>query len=1309
MFKKSLVLSIAVVLTAVLFIFTGCQNPDAPNVYEGETNVDLGGMGPVDVTISNPDTIPELPGGFTYPDAAKVLTGDATDIALAFNGGILVADTSDATGGTVVGSSAPGTGYAYAQDGVDQVVWSGPGNRGLSATVELGSISVPPGKTLFIAAPLYIDGSVLSTTNQYFRGISVSDQGGYADAALSIQASGVGGAPVAPGGKPGKVVVLAGGSIIARNLAGTTSIVIGGELEIHRGALVDLGVPTPFTTTQGSKTVVYGDLRTGPAPATSSVNLLGTLVVKGGGTVDVSRTIGTTGAGNSSTITFGSTLDDITVESYGNLTLPGVTANDYVAEIFAGNLTVGQGVTIATGLETTTFTKKASFEGNLNATSGTVSIGSSGHLSIEPTGTITGTWNNFSSGIYDGTPPSLRAAIGATEPNAQTNNRITIAEPATDSKRFGITLDITPGADYSRAAAYSDLQYFASHEKIHLTLITSNIPAGNALPVGTDTVFDGDDAITTDDLVIVAGNNVRLDAVSVGDIIVKRYGSLDLNVAVTTASDITIEGDLTANAATFDTALKSLTIGDTTGIKTSVSLPAATLASVDYADTEITVNKNASLYLDVNEAVDPPGTITLEAGDANLPGGYLGFDTAISLAAASFDRLKNLYIKSGAVFSGWDNAGTPASIDDITFAALQKLTVDGRLDVPSTGLTFARLQSIEDSDGDVSGNGVADLRGWDVVGNSGTPADINNHAFDQLLAIKDLTVASLTNVPSSAGYDKTTVTPDKATTPPSGAILRVLGDIVLTNGTPLYDVASFTVERDLDLNVDGVSNITLAAGKDLIIKANATIYSQKKAALKADAQDIVLTSAIAPVLTSTAEGEITLSGSAGTSLTLIPGTSESTAVIKKLLVPGKLILEANSDFYAGTTNVGIKLTGVAAATGETSLAKGSIETTSLVKTGTETQSVAIIKLDADGTLSNGAASTFGVRTSGTPGPSDYPFVRIGSSIALVARAKIAGTAGTITFGAAPAVSIGVGTFTAVGAASIGVTNSDQSSAANDDTTITTIAGDFNVTGATPLALANGTGTTFGRLVISDTLSLLATGSQYDKVEIDNVTIDTITGGGAIFTGGVSPVIALNSKSTSSGTVVTKGSGSLSFGANASLKTGGDSITLPAYDATATTGGLTGSLALGSHSELTVIAGGNLLIGTGTTSGELDATSGNVKLVQGTSLIKLALDTGSVKGTLKVGTSTVIEGQAVSVTQASGNNQAPINAWGSLAAAGVTYTQNDIAIKGTFTNDGDITACSLLSVPANGVIQIAGIGSGTTPTYLNKDTTLVRHN
>ncbi|MDR3144825.1 MAG: hypothetical protein LBU21_00955, partial [Treponema sp.] len=246
MLKKSLLLSIAVLLTAVIFIFTGCEGPAGPagqNAENGDINF------PDSITVSVPsgggggttELPPSLPPGVTYPEkGAKILSGNAADISKAFNGGVFVANTPDS--GTLGGSNTGGE--TYAQDAVDAVVWTGVGDS-LGASYQ-GSIVVPPGKTLFIAAPLTIDSGSL------FQGITIADEAAYTQSAPynpSILQATKGGTSIEEGAPGGKVIILNGGSITGSGGGGP--LTIGGYLEIHRGGSISVGVAT-LSSTYGS-------------------------------------------------------------------------------------------------------------------------------------------------------------------------------------------------------------------------------------------------------------------------------------------------------------------------------------------------------------------------------------------------------------------------------------------------------------------------------------------------------------------------------------------------------------------------------------------------------------------------------------------------------------------------------------------------------------------------------------------------------------------------------------------------------------------------------------------------------------------------------------------------------------------------------------------------------------------------------------------------------------------------------------------------------------------------------------------------
>jgi hypothetical protein len=1133
MFKKSLVLSIAVVLTAVLFIFTGCQNPDAPVVNEGETNVTLPPNGSTEITIKNPDTVPALPEGFTYPSgAAKVLAGNATDIALAFNGGILVADTSDADGTKVTGTDVPGTGYAYSQDAVDEIIWTGPGTRSvntLGADVpNLGSIAVPPGKTLYIAAPLVIDAtpdSNLLTAAQWFSSITVSDQGGYPNAAASIQANTLGGAPVG-GNKAGKIVILAGGSIGERTGgAAGDSITIGGELEIHRGASINVSaLETPFTTTAGSRTVVYGSLVTGnPAVAAASVlNLLGTLVVKGGGTVDVS------GLGGGDSVAFGSVTDDVTVESYGTLTINGGVFN----ETFYGNLTVGPVASLVIGGGTTTFNKKATFDGELDARgAGNIVVGTSGHLAIEATGTIRGTWANFFVGAVAtnaGTPASLKAAFGAAAADVgSANNRVTIADPGTGAPVYlDLNLTLTPTATYPVNVAYPDLVWFAESTKLHLNSLTYGNPFGRFTPL-----------IDTDNgkLTIVAGNHVILGADGIGDVEVQSGGSVNFNVAINSAGIITLVGRgrpansrltlatspnvlVTPGNAIFDTALDGLTIGDGT-VATALNLNNATLAGAKTNPDEtatsgiiiadkhsvITVKKGSSL--EVGGVADPGGEIILEASADNTDGGQF---TITNAAGAVFNELYRLDIGAKAAFNG----GTG---NDITFQKLRLLTVNGELHVYSStnvlGLNdpigFQRIQRDFDSVNDVTGTGKAYLYDWDVS------LAREAHAYDQLRAIKYLVLNNIKGIGKISG---TGTTPDQAAVP-ADAVLVVRAAIVdedTDQGLIIPANRSLIIDRDVYLDKEafiiGVASvinnkITLSKGKGIYAGDNAALADREyKPVLIGSAltDTTVFTLPVAaPVLTNPAAG---VSPDAGKIVATVSGIVVDPGYT--LDIPGELTLTAVTlnagvgtglvDLKAGTIlkDVSISVAGTAAVTvppdQELTGRKGSVT--------------------VRGKLTVGGVSTIGANTAG---PINYQK----STLILAQGGVVSATTAANTLAIGPGVQIG-------GA----VAESTLTGGANTTNTITVVDATETkfeglFTGTGPQALL-GLGTT-AKLRIMNNSVIRQQQNGYEWAELKGGAGDsTVLMGANIFGDGNITISAVSGLLTDGNLTTGKGGGGL---------------------------------------------------------------------------------------------------------------------------------------------------------------------------------------
>jgi hypothetical protein len=882
MLKKSLVLSFAILLLAVSFVLTGCQDPAAPVVNEGD--ISFPPQGPTEVTIKNPDNIPELPSGFSYPDAAKVLTGDAADIALAFNGGIFVADTSDADGQSV---AAPGneSGYPYAQDGVDQVLWAGPGDRGATGSLNLGAIVVPPGKTLFIGVPLLINGN--SGLGQWFTSISVSDMGAVSDGpAASIQASGVGGAPVT-GSKaltPGKIVILDGGGITDDTAAG--KFTVGGELEIHRGGYINFtGADTPIRTTAGSKAVVYGSITGGAVDLTID----GTFDIKAGGKVE-------TGGGD---ISFAKA-----VVLDGELELQGDT-------VFDGPLTVSQGSTFTKGANAVEFNDKASFSSALAmGTTGNITIGDSGWLSIESAGSLSGSWALVSTS-NTGDLFKLRNSIGASEPTDD-NARVTIASAASGKKILTLA-DI-------RVVNYADLVWYAAQDSITVT---------NGVNYSSN-FYD-----ETATLEITNGNRVNLQTgvTRVGNVTLKADGYLTVVSALTSGKDVKLTGNTGAaigagvNLAftgnpTFATALGNLTIGDDT-TPTSITFVAGTLAGAG-PDSVITVAKNAVLTLGTTgtaRAVNPAGTIILNAGTADVPGGRL---SAIGTGGTSpiFGLVKEIKVNDYAVFSTVGSA--------VTFASLTKLPdMDGTLTADEATTLFADLNTKIGGKTDITGTGTASFAAWNI----GTA---QKRAFDQLLSIANLGVGSVTGLEKISGFGGVEDA-DYTATAASGKVLTV-NDAATGITVP---ATGLVIDRNLNL-ADSAKITTVGASAKITLNANKSISVEGDNVLggTTQAEALLTTPVAATVFTGTVDSGVPVLTSATGGLTLKAANT--------LLVPGRLVVGAGNLVAGGGTGT-LTLVGTQSPTLENGiLGSGAI-------TGTDDSKVTIT-VNEGGTLTLGTSA-----------------------------------------------------------------------------------------------------------------------------------------------------------------------------------------------------------------------------------------------------------------------------------------------------------------------------------------------------------------
>jgi hypothetical protein len=771
MLKKSLLLSVAVLLTAVLFVFTGCESPtDGRDGLQGEPGKDNPFPDEVGITVNIPPGSTELPKGITFPDGrASIVAGTADDIIRAFAGGIRVADTSDATGGSIVtGPAATGTQWVYEQDAVDYVIWNGPP----ATAAALGTLSVPPGKTLFINAPLTLDGNGATNT---FTGISISDPASYesvGDIPTSVLAS-LAGSPVAPGDSGGKLVILATARVIVDGSATIApTFTNGGILEIHRGAAVDLtgGTADPaLISTPGSKTEVYGSLTAG----TAALSLYGALNVRSGGSVNFTA---------ATTPVFG---EDVTVAA-GALNPAAIFVLPTAGATFEGNLTVGEGVPVSMTAGNVTFNKTATIDGTFNATAvGLVNIGSNGWLEITEKGTITGDWTDIRTGGAASTPATaknLRAAFGAEAPSTA-SSRVTIADP---NLADGLFMALTVTCD-----DYEDLVWFAESTKLHLVKI----------------LYESDTDDETQTLVIAKDNTVDLGSTfvtvdAIGNVTVQDGGTLILSDAVDTAGNIIVVGELEAATATFGTALTKLTIGD--GVtKTDVDLPAATFAAYS-PPAVIELKDGASLE------VGGTGTGDITFAGEIILGENSKFITATTNTGTNFANLTKLTIEEGALFDA------SSLTNYVVFTQLTQLKVHGTIYVPSNAIAFTNLNAdvgtMSGNTYDVYGDGRAIFPGFNIT-------SAVDHAFDQLLGIQDLTVGTLdATVPAATGFNATI----DAKASPSGAVLRTSGITVPAQG-------SFLVDRNLDLLNTGAIVLTNGTlGSSITIDAGITVYSGGK-------------------------------------------------------------------------------------------------------------------------------------------------------------------------------------------------------------------------------------------------------------------------------------------------------------------------------------------------------------------------------------------------------------------------------------------------------------------------------------------------
>jgi hypothetical protein len=1202
MLKKSLLLSIVVLLTAVLFVFTGCEGPTGAQGVgvKGDPGDDTPFPGEIQVTF--PPAEEELPQGVNYPDGrAKILAGDAEAISKAFNGGVFVSSTGD--GVAVSGNGFTGE-NSYKQEAVDAIVWTG---YPTGAAANRGAIVVPPGKTLFIAAPLDLTADVANG----FSSIAVSDQGVYPNPSGSAESSVLlvqvpGGSPITDVAK-GRVVILAGASITANGSAPGT-MTVGGALEIHRGGLVNVsGSGAAFNAVPDSVVDVFGSLVIGSGnlgSGTSANQFNGVLNVWGRGAVNIAA-----GAG----ITFGDAVTVARGATYP-FTLPGQDVT------FNGDLTVGEGVNLSVGSSLTyTFNGNADLSGNITITTGgDVEVGSTGSLVIEETGDIIGDWN----AVDTGTIATLKAALAAQKADVLGKGGIAILSRES-SGTTNLNLDITLDA-----IDYPELVTLAADENWHLRSISYpySFPTGAAL------------------LRITAGNNVDLtSAVTIGKVTKEAGGYLTLGGSVTTADELTIIGTPAAGITVTDVldTFNKLTIGDSAGTRTVVNVSSAAITLAGTTDTsEITVHPNAELNFvnDVIPSLNPKGTIKLMAGitggSSTLDGGKFATvaTSLFSSGSATFADLKILEIGANKAEFSLPASGTTYG-HLVTFAGLEKLTVNGRLVVESPALSFAELNTNIGATTDVAGTGEAVFPNLDIDANI-------RYAFDQLLAIKDLTVASL-DVPATSGFHATVDAGDQA----SDAIIRA-ATIAIT--TP----ASLTIDRNLEIG----TSLTFTGTKNVTIKGNngATPNPTAKATYIYIGED--------PVIGVASGGEVLLVPGAASTLapggtgTLNTGVAGITVEKGTLLVPGKL-----GAVTAITAGKGANTAVLAAGA---SLTSGSIE----IATVDPTNSSAAITVNADGVL-DAAAST--------------SYVLPKSSIAVKDGGKITvGSGGSLQLGAASSkVNIG---------ASSGLTSASDSSITVTDATHIALAGTFKAVGANALV-----GVAANEVDLGTSAKLIAevgtdTSYVHNKIELTGGTFD-----GFFTLNGTTANISLTGTLTA-GSLLTTGTSVLTIGTYGTLATGTTAQTLgtATLNGVSSTGGLTaGTLQLVSGAKLTVNAAfnvGNAGASTASTA-ILNVGSGTIAFSGPYSIVLAKSGGTAVNGALTTTAFTVAGQGTGTLVNIFGVGTGAADCYPSGATIdATTLGANDILVSGTnnSAHDADGTGCMSVGV-ASGVITISG--------------------
>jgi hypothetical protein len=782
-----------------------------------------------------------------------------------------------------------------------------------------------------------------------------------------------------------------------------------------------------------------------------------------------------------------------------------------------------------------------------------------------------------------------------------------------------VTLDFVAEIE---ASTYTNLRDLAASTVLDLpggitaTLLT---PPNDYLAFGpSDPILN----VTTNNVVLAVGYD------SIGNVFVAKDKSLTITPPIDTAGEITVHGTFEAAASTFRFGLDKLTIGAAPAgtdpaVEADVQLPGATFAA---ASPEIVVNQGSTLSLgSLAYNVNPAGSITLGA-NARL---------TIAASGSTLARLKTLSIADGAIFNSTASIGT-------SFEQLEFLTVHGELNANVTGVgtpanIFRYLQEhvVDGRTGDVIGTGKAVFTGWAV-----RAADA--HAFDQLLGIKDLTVASVTGIPKTSG-NETGWTAD-ANKPPAGT-----EGIILRATTVNVPAGGFTVDRDLNL----INTLTFDGA--VTINQGAKIVTGPLAG---------------PGLSSgSTSAPVVLVPGGGTTLTAATGTltvGVSTLAVQlgtTLKVDGTLIaggIAATDDILAGMG------TGEIALTGGTSLNDGLIASKGAIG---DTNAAAAITVNGTGTLTIDDDSTVG----------------LDSSVVIIPGGKLVANAGdTLTFGGATSLVIDDGSLTS----------------STSDTTILTTAAGATISGGKLIITDGNDVLSIGtdELTISSSVIIRGSGTSYDSLEIGGVKLTE-----AVFDGTVGfPVLTLTGDliGSTSGSITTKNAGILNIGAIATLTATNGQPLANNVVLNGTAGLTAGTLSLANYAVLTI--GGTFTVGdagagtAGVTTLDVSTAGSKIAFGGAYNIVLGNVDGTQVSGALKISSGLTLAGLATGITTATG--------WGAtdVGLAGATITAvamgvNDIyAVTGRPAH-GATNSGGSVAVVANGIVTISGSGSSNTIT------------